>query len=361
MSCASLTTCRATLLLPLLLPLLLGAGADEGGDAQQQQPGQPQHHERCFRGEEMKKAELKRLEDFVAEQRAKPDGRVDSSVLVQIRALKWELANLAQHPAVVQCEVEESQADAAAVAAEQELAERAKDSVPTKYRDCYRRVELAVADVRRYIGAPRQTADTKAQIDSAMRTFREAQGVAFACSHPEASPEGMTPEQRGARQATIDHERYVAEDDAAEKATAKRRAAAASSLTSRRQAKTAFACLYSTGYPFKPSRLNSSDGAVMMMSDDETKVSLLMSLDRRDVVQGAVVVVQRGGDLAAGATLYFALGSCLTGLDKAQVARALLQPALAKVGGAFFRTVKTTSAKFAVAWTESDVRELAQQ
>ena len=260
----------------------------------------------------------------------------------------------------MQCEVEESQADAAAVAAEQALAERAKDSVPTRYRDCYRRVESAAADVRRYIGAPR-TLDTKAQINSAMRTFREAQGVAFACSHPEAAPEGMTSEQRWARQVTIDHERYVAEDDAAEKATAKRRAAAASSLTSRRQAKTAFACLYSTGYPFKPSRLNSSDGAVMMMSDDETKVSLLMSLDRRDVVQGAVVVVQRGGDLAAGATLYFALGSCLTGLDKAQVARALLQPALAKVGGAFFRTVKTTSAKFAVAWTESDVRELAQQ
>ena len=108
-------------------------------------------------------------------------------------------------------------------------------------------------------------------------------------------------------------------------------------------------------------RMTAHDGAVEMISFDIAKLTMLLRLDKRDVVQGGVVLAQTGSNLEMAARVYFSLGSCLTGLDKRQVSQVLLSPQLAKLGGAYFRTVKTSVAKFAIAWTESDVKELAKQ
>lgn len=182
----------------------------------------------------------------------------------------------------------------------------------------------------------------------------KARAAAVECSKSIDDQEAN--ERRSAQAAAADQRRYAAEDAA----MAKRRAA--TSASSRRARRTAAACLEANGLTVTSQRtMPASDGAVEMVSFDVQNVSMLLRLDKQNIVQGAVVLVQAGGDLHQAARIYFALGNCLTGVSKAQVSQTLLTPLLAKLGGAFFRTVKTSIAKFAIAWTESDVKELAKQ
>lgn len=182
----------------------------------------------------------------------------------------------------------------------------------------------------------------------------KARAAAAECS--KAIDDQEANERRSAQTAAANQRRYAAEDAAA----AKRRAA--TSESTRRAHRTAATCLEANGVTMTSQRMMTApDGAVEMVSFDVEKVSMLLHMDKRDVVQGAVVLVQAGGDLEQAARIYFALGHCLAGVSKAQVSQTLLTPLLAKLGGAFFRTVKTSIAKFAIAWTERDVKELAKQ
>ena len=340
--------CPSALTLGTLLWTLMVGRQVRAADMPDQGAATPKYHERCHRGELTKRAELKRLQDFVAGQQQK-GGPVDPTIHVQIRVLQQEIANWAQNPGVVACEEEEAKKEAES-----------------------RRLKPPSADEMAAMGS------TFAAAKQVLATFDEPPKPPTACRGQAEALQQVVDLETAPDRGTVEHAKRLLGlqddwnaarrrlDDCEAEAEDSAKAATATAPqrkdppTSRRSFAVVAACLGVSDDVAGQSKQKMRDGSVVMLQQAQAKTMTLLHLDRRDVVQGAVVLVQQGGDLEAGAKLYFKLGACLTGLDRAQVAKALLQPELAKFGGAYFRTVKTTIAKFAIAWTEREARELAK-
>lgn len=384
-------------LLFLLLPCAVAAQPTPapGPTAQSPPPPSPplpqRTHPECQAAAALSQRDVDRRRAFIAEERQR--GR---DVQTAEADLRWWEGQLKQSQAwAAACEANKRESEERAAAEQQRQGDA--NAAPSMSVDggvtdtqrstgvhvrsrCLggvRSIEQQIDESSQYIESLRQHGQRidpihLAALDSLRQSLVKARASAVDCEKALADQEDA--ERRSAAQSRADIARWAAEEDEAE-AAAKRRAAAArrravaaadhgtasTPSSGHRAYRAAMVCLEANGLNMTSQRMTAHDGAVEMISFDIAKLTMLLRLDKRDVVQGGVVLAQTGSNLEMAARVYFSLGSCLTGLDKRQVSQVLLSPQLAKLGGAYFRTVKTSVAKFAIAWTESDVKELAKQ
>ena len=127
-----------------------------------------------------------------------------------------------------------------------------------------------------------------------------------------------------------------------------------------RDFKATTACLDSHNIETKSTRIPASNGAVKIFNWESAKATLMISLTPSDIVKGAVMVVQPGGELTSAVTVFSILGGCLLGVDRKLVTLTFLKPGVSSLGGAYFTHTEGRVTQMAMAWTKEDVRRLAK-